>query len=44
MSALESGRFTEVILAVDGVVDRVAISATQQVEAGDLLVVIRPAQ
>ncbi|WP_457098222.1 pyruvate carboxylase [Microbacterium sp. P5_E9] len=30
--------------AVDGVVERVAIGATQQVEAGDLLVVLRPAQ
>ena len=30
--------------AVDGVVERLAIGATQQVEAGDLLVVIRPAQ
>jgi pyruvate carboxylase len=29
---------------VDGVVERVAIGATQQVEAGDLLVVVRPAQ
>ncbi len=28
---------------VDGVVDRLAIAATQQVDAGDLLVVIRPA-
>lgn len=28
---------------VDGVVERVAIAATQQVDAGDLLVVIRPA-
>jgi pyruvate carboxylase len=30
--------------AVDGVVERIAIAATQQVDAGDLLVVIRPAQ
>ena len=29
---------------VDGVVERVAIASTQQVEAGDLLLVIRPAQ
>ncbi|QEW00307.1 pyruvate carboxylase [Microbacterium caowuchunii] len=29
---------------VDGVVERLAIGATQQVEAGDLLVVVRPAQ
>ncbi|MCW3494769.1 pyruvate carboxylase [Microbacterium sp. SSM24] len=29
---------------VDGVVERLAISETQQVDAGDLLVVIRPAQ
>jgi len=29
---------------VDGVVERIAIGATQQVEAGDLLVVVRPAQ
>ena len=28
---------------VDGVVERHAISSTQQVDAGDLLVVIRPA-
>ena len=28
----------------DGVIERVAIGATAQVEAGDLLVVIRPAQ
>ena len=28
---------------VDGVVERLAIAATQQVDAGDLLVVIRPA-
>jgi pyruvate carboxylase len=30
--------------AVDGVVDRVVLAATAQVEAGDLLVVVRPAQ
>ena len=29
---------------VSGVVERIAISGTQQVEAGDLLVVVRPAQ
>lgn len=29
---------------VDGVVERLAISETQQVDAGDLLVVVRPAQ
>jgi pyruvate carboxylase len=29
---------------VDGVVERLAIGETQQVEAGDLLVVIRPGQ
>jgi pyruvate carboxylase len=29
---------------VDGVIDRLAIGSTQQVDAGDLLVVIRPAQ
>ena len=29
---------------VDGVVERLAVGATQQVEAGDLLLVIRPAQ
>ena len=29
---------------VEGVIERVAIGATQQVEAGDLLLVIRPAQ
>ena len=29
---------------VDGVVERVAIGTTQQVEAGDLLLVIRPSQ
>lgn len=29
---------------IDGVVERVAIGTTQQVEAGDLLLVIRPAQ
>jgi pyruvate carboxylase len=28
---------------IDGVVERLAIDATQQVEAGDLLVVIRSA-
>ena len=28
---------------VDGVVERLAIGETQQVEAGDLLVVVRPA-
>ena len=30
-------------VAVAGVVERIAIGATQQVEAGDLLVVVRPA-
>ncbi|MDE0546732.1 pyruvate carboxylase [Microbacterium sp. C7(2022)] len=30
--------------AIDGVVERLAIGATQQVEAGDLLLVVRPAQ
>ncbi|MFE1645363.1 pyruvate carboxylase [Microbacterium sp. P01] len=29
--------------SVDGVVERIAIAATQQVDAGDLLVVVRPA-
>ena len=29
---------------VDGVVERIAIAATQQVEAGDLLLVVRPAR
>ncbi len=29
---------------IDGVIERLAIGATQQVEAGDLLVVVRPAQ
>jgi pyruvate carboxylase len=29
---------------VNGVVDRLAVAATQQVEAGDLLLVVRPEQ
>jgi len=32
-----------ITVAIDGVVDRLAIGETQQVEAGDLLVVVRPA-
>jgi pyruvate carboxylase len=32
-----------ITVAIDGVVERVAIAETQQVEAGDLLLVVRPA-
>ena len=33
----------DITVAVDGVVERLAIDQTQQVEAGDLLLVVRPA-
>ncbi len=45
VASIEAMKMEAAITAsVDGVVERLAISGTQQVEAGDLLVVIRPAQ
>jgi len=45
VASIEAMKMEAAITApVDGVVDRLAIGATQQVDAGDLLVVIRPAQ
>ncbi len=45
VASIEAMKMEAAITApVDGVVERVAIGDTQQVEAGDLLVVIRPAQ
>ena len=44
VASIEAMKMEAAITApVDGVVERLAISGTQQVEAGDLLVVIRPA-
>lgn len=44
VASIEAMKMEAAITApVDGVVERLAISATQQVDAGDLLVVIRPA-
>ncbi|GAB3604424.1 pyruvate carboxylase [Microbacterium aureliae] len=44
VASIEAMKMEAAITApVDGVVERVAIGATQQVDAGDLLVVIRPA-
>jgi pyruvate carboxylase len=45
VASIEAMKMEAAITApVGGVVDRIAISETQQVEAGDLLVVVRPAQ
>lgn len=45
VASIEAMKMEAAITApVDGVVERLAISETQQVDAGDLLVVIRPAQ
>lgn len=45
VASIEAMKMEAAITApVDGVVERVAIGTTQQVEAGDLLLVIRPAQ
>ncbi|MEU1973390.1 pyruvate carboxylase [Microbacterium sp. NPDC019599] len=45
VAAIEAMKMEAAITApVDGVVERLAFSGTQQVDAGDLLVVIRPAQ
>ena len=45
MASIEAMKMEAAITSpVDGVVERIAIGATQQVEAGDLLVVVRPAQ
>ena len=45
VASIEAMKMEAAITApVDGVVERLAISGTQQVDAGDLLVVIRPAQ
>ncbi|MFE7844631.1 pyruvate carboxylase [Microbacterium sp. NPDC057407] len=45
VASIEAMKMEAAITApVDGVVERIAISPTQQVDAGDLLVVIRPAQ
>lgn len=45
VASIEAMKMEAAITAsVDGVVERLAIVGTQQVEAGDLLVVIRPAQ
>ncbi|WP_125132335.1 pyruvate carboxylase [Microbacterium sp. 10M-3C3] len=44
VASIEAMKMEAAITApVDGVVERIAIAPTQQVEAGDLLVVIRPA-
>jgi pyruvate carboxylase len=44
VASIEAMKMEAAITAsVDGTVERLAISGTQQVEAGDLLVVIRPA-
>jgi pyruvate carboxylase len=45
VASIEAMKMEAAITApVDGVVERIAIGETQQVEAGDLLVVIRPGQ
>ena len=45
VASIEAMKMEAAITApVDGVVERLAIGETQQVEAGDLLVVIRPGQ
>jgi pyruvate carboxylase len=45
VASIEAMKMEAAITAsVDGVIDRLAIGSTQQVDAGDLLVVIRPAQ
>ncbi|GAA4761847.1 pyruvate carboxylase [Microbacterium gilvum] len=45
VASIEAMKMEAAITAtVDGVVERIAIAATQQVEAGDLLVVVAPAQ
>jgi pyruvate carboxylase len=45
VATIEAMKMEAAITApVDGVVERFAIAATQQVDAGDLLVVIRPTQ
>ncbi|MGN8551689.1 UNVERIFIED_CONTAM: pyruvate carboxylase [Microbacterium sp. SLM126] len=45
VASIEAMKMEAAITApVDGIVERLAISETQQVDAGDLLVVIRPAQ
>jgi pyruvate carboxylase len=45
VASIEAMKMEAAITApVDGVIERIAIAGTQQVEAGDLLVVIRPAQ
>ena len=44
VASIEAMKMEAAITApVDGVVERLAIGETQQVEAGDLLVVVRPA-
>ncbi|QKJ21189.1 pyruvate carboxylase [Microbacterium hominis] len=44
VASIEAMKMEAAITApVDGVVERIAIGATQQVDAGDLLVVVRPA-
>ncbi len=45
VASIEAMKMEAAITAsVDGTIERLAIGATQQVEAGDLLVVVRPAQ
>ena len=45
IASIEAMKMEAAITApVDGVVERLAIAETAQVDAGDLLVVIRPAQ
>ncbi|MBN9158304.1 pyruvate carboxylase [Microbacterium sp.] len=45
VASIEAMKMEAAITApVDGVIERLAIGATQQVEAGDLIVVIRPSQ
>jgi pyruvate carboxylase len=45
VASIEAMKMEAAITAfVDGTVERIAIASTQQVEAGDLLVVIRPAE
>jgi len=45
VASIEAMKMEAAITApVDGVVERLAIGATQQVDAGDLLIVIRPTQ
>ncbi len=45
VASIEAMKMEAAITAtVDGVIERLAITGSQQVEAGDLLVVIRPSQ